>query len=525
MNTPTRTMHTLLLSIIFLISSSPKISANTSDDFVTCIQSYNNSDGSIYTPENSSFSTLLQSMVQNFRAQTEAPLKPIAILTPSHETEMQAAIHCSKIFGLQIRVRSGGHDFEGLSYLSHVPFVIINLVNLRSISIDTEKKTAWVEAGAILGELYHAIAMKSPTLAFPTGTCPTIGVGGHFSGGGFGMMSRKFALSADHVIDAKIISYEGQVLDRKSMGEDLFWAIRGGGGGSFGIVTSWKIELVTVPETVTVFNVSRTLDDDTAELVHKWQYVAPKLDENLFIRIFIDGINGTVHTSFKSLFIGGANDLLNIMQKSFPELGLTKADCVEMTWIESVLYMANYPRGESIDVLLNREYAGTYFKVKSDFVTHPISVDGLEGLFEMLQEEDLPYYAGLQFSPYGGKMEEISESSLPFPHRAGIVFMIETALMWSEADTVNADRYMSWINNYYKYMTTYVSKSPRRAYVNYRDLDLGVNKYTKSSTSNYMEAKKWGMQYFNNNFQRLVHVKSKVDPTNFFRHEQSIPPF
>ncbi|KAL8538566.1 hypothetical protein ACS0TY_000545 [Phlomoides rotata] len=71
-------------------------------------------------------------------------------------------------------------------------------------------------------------------------------------------------------------------------------------------------------------------------------------------------------------------------------------------------------------------------------------------------------------------------------------------------------------------MTSYVAKSPRAAYFNYRDLDIGRNNIIGSTS--YNEASVWGFKYFKNNFRRLVAVKSKVDPSNFFRNEQSIPP-
>ena len=73
---------------------------------------------------------------------------------------------------MQVRVRSGGHDYEGLSYVSPVPFVILDMINLRKISIDVENSFAWVQSGATLGELYYWIANKSRTLGFPTGVCP-----------------------------------------------------------------------------------------------------------------------------------------------------------------------------------------------------------------------------------------------------------------------------------------------------------------------------------------------------------------
>ncbi|KAL4011870.1 hypothetical protein IC575_028934 [Cucumis melo] len=160
------------------------------------------------------------------------------------------------------------------------------------------------------------------------------------------------------------------------MGEDLFWAIRGGGGGSFGIVLAWKVKLVYVPPAVTVLNVNRKLDQNTLKLIHRWQYVASKLDENLFIGITLSGgrrtrtRRKTVNASFFSLFLGKANDLLSIMQNCFPELGLSREDCIEKNWIESVLVLGGFTIGESLEkALLNRSttpfYIGAY-KVKLD---------------------------------------------------------------------------------------------------------------------------------------------------------------
>ena len=164
------------------------------------------------------------------------------------------------------------------------------------MKIDVESNTAWVESGTTLGELYYRIGEKSRTLAFPAGICPTVGVGGHFSGGGYGLMLRKFGLAADNVIDAYLVDANGKVHDRESMGEDLFWAIRGGGGGSFGIVVAWKIKLVSVPATVTMCNTYRNLKGDGIKLVHQWQYVANKLDENLFLGIILTGILSQVYS-------------------------------------------------------------------------------------------------------------------------------------------------------------------------------------------------------------------------------------
>ncbi|KAJ6894821.1 hypothetical protein NC652_028541 [Populus alba x Populus x berolinensis] len=483
-------MNSLIPSILpflsmFLLSFSWTTSAHTHDDFLDCLYNV------IYTPINSSYPSVLQFSIRNLRFNTTATPKPLVIVTPVNVSQIQDVVICSKKHGLQIRVRSGGHDFEGLSYVSIVPFVLVDLINLRMINVDVENSNAWVEAGATLGEVYYSIAEKSKTLAFPAGVSPTVGVGGHFSGGGSGMILRKFGLAADHITDAVLVDVEGRIHDRKSMGEDLFWAIRGGGGNTFGIVVAWKLNLVPVPPIVTGFNVSRTLEQNATKLVHRWQFVSNKLHEDIFTRIFLRKVESsqrgktTIQAAFTTLFLG----------ESFPELGLVKEDCIEMSWIESVLYFAGFPSNTSLDALLDRTpISDVFFKTKSDYVKEP-----------------LPEIALLQFTAYGGKMDEISESSLPFPHRAGIIFQIEYAV-----------RYISWIRRLLDYMTPYVSKNPRQVYVNYRDLDLGINNL--DGNTSYKQASIWGRKYFKKNFDRLVRVKTAVDPANFFRHEQSIPP-
>ncbi|XP_058073268.1 berberine bridge enzyme-like 23 [Magnolia sinica] len=525
---------TFLIPFTFLLLTiSSSVSIPNHENFFQCMAHHFPSSIQmphiIYTPNTTSYASLLNSTIQNLRFVSSTTPKALLIVAPTHASQIQASITCCKDHGLQVRVLSGGHDYEGLSYLSiSGPFIVVDLINLRSITIDVEDRTAWVQSGATIGELYYEIAQKSSSHGFPAGICPTVGVGGHFSGGGVGTMMRKYGLAADNVVDAYLIDANGLIHDRKSMGEDLFWAIRGGGASSFGVILSWKIKLVQVPPTVTVFTISKTLEQGATKLVERWQSIAHKFSEDLFIRIIVQRMDGvgsgsrTLQVLFNSLFLGTVEELLPLMGKSFPELGLEKKDCLAMPWIESVLYFAGLPHGpgHSIDVLLDRRHQDkASFKAKSDFVEKPISQTGLEGVWERLLEEDMVF---MIMDPLGGRMSEISTAEIPFPYRKGYLYNIQYIVKWNGRGVRLSKKHIHWMRRLYRYMSSYVSRTPRGAYLNYRDLDLGMNNLKGNVT--YSTARIWGRKYFKGNFRKLARVKGEVDPSNFLRNEQSIPP-
>ncbi|PPR93587.1 hypothetical protein GOBAR_AA27087 [Gossypium barbadense] len=504
------------------------IDVNVHEAFVQCL--LDNSHPShpiseaIFTPQSPSYATVLQSYIRNLRFNETYTPKPFLILTALHQSHIQAAIICAKKGNIQMKIRSGGHDYDGLSYVATVPFFVLDMFNLRSIDIDTETETVWVQSGAILGELYYRISELSKTHGFPAGVCPTVGVGGHFTGGGYGNMMRKYGLTVDNIVDAYVIDVNGRIHDRKSMGEDLFWAIRGGGAASFGVVLAYKIKLVHVPEIVTVFRVEKTLEDNATDIVDQWQHVASKLPKELFVRLVIDVVNSstrtggsTVRVSFISLFLGDSKTLVSIMNENLPLLGLSQSDCIETSWIRSVLFWTNITIDSPTDVLLNRTPSLSYLKRKSDYVKQPIPKTALEGIWEKMIELQP---AQMIFNPYGGRMAEIESTATPFPHRAGNLWKIQYLANWNQGGAETAQRYIGLTRKLHRYMTPFVSKNPREAFLNYRDIDLGVNHNDRGS---YLEGRVYGIKYFKGNFNRLVHIKTKVDPTNFFRNEQSIP--
>ncbi|XP_061983108.1 monolignol oxidoreductase AtBBE-like 13 [Populus nigra] len=213
-----------------------------SGSYPTCVQSWRQGRvvgaASVQPPQSYSMASL-PNLYQGGRFTTLPSVpKPEFIFTPLQESHIQAVVICSKQLGIHLRVRSGGLDFEGLSYVSEIEtsFIVADHAKLRSISVDIEHNSAWVQAGAT-------------------------------NGGAYGALLRKYGLGADNVVDAHLIDVHGRLLNRKLMGEDLFWAIRGGAGGSFGIVTAWKVKLVPVPSTVTIFTVTKTLEQGATKIL------------------------------------------------------------------------------------------------------------------------------------------------------------------------------------------------------------------------------------------------------------------
>ncbi|XP_008791128.2 berberine bridge enzyme-like 26 [Phoenix dactylifera] len=522
-----------ILSLLLLAASSC-ISAGTHEAFLQCFLKKTNSSSSassslIHTPDTPSFYSIHNATVRNSRfASTSGATKPTFVVTPKTGSDVQAAVTCGKATGLHLRVRSGGHDYEARSsYSNGDPFVIVDLANLRSITVDAAEGTAWVGAGATVGELYYNInaQTKKDTVAFPASLCASVGVGGIIGGGGLSAMSRKFGAAADNVVDASIVDVNGRILDRELMGEDLFWAIRGGSSASFGVVLAYKIRLVSVPPTVTVFRVNRTLEQDLSNLVEKWQKVSHDSSDDLFLRILTiavgAGANRTILATFEGMLLGGRDEFLSALQNSYPELGVEANDLIELKWIESTLFFAGYPTTDTSLLLDRRPYRNRTFKAKSDFPREPISADAWDKIWKYLLDA-VDESLQIIISPWGGKFEEIPEDAIPFPHRKGNFINLQYFLFWPDSpDEVN-QKHLDFMRGFYDFMAPYVSSNPRATYFNVKDLDLGTNKIGNTT---YSDATVWGKNYFRGNFERLARVKALVDPDNYFWNEQSIPPF
>ncbi|CAN0911622.1 Berberine bridge enzyme-like 5, partial [Linum grandiflorum] len=253
--------------------------------------------------------------------------KPLAIVAPIDDSHVIATVLCTKLTGLELRIRSGGHDYECLSSWSPSPFVILDMHNLLSIDIDLPSETARVGSRATLGELYYAIAKKSKTLAFPAGVWPSVGIGGHIVGGGSGNLTRKYVIAVDNVLDTCVVG-------------------------------------------------------------RSWQLVSTNLTRDLFIRAMPQVVAGKggkneVEISFIGQYLGRLKKIVSLLDESFPELGFKATDGAEGSWVESVLPWAELPAGP-LEVLLSREAKHQSFQSKSDYVKEAIPKEALPQIWEAL---------------------------------------------------------------------------------------------------------------------------------------------
>ncbi|KAL6890322.1 hypothetical protein ACP4OV_009085 [Aristida adscensionis] len=499
-------------------------SASSSDDFLRCLSPAVPSS-LVYLQNSSSFTAVLQSSVQNAKFLSNTTVRPLCIVTASGVAHVQAAVRCGRRHGVRLRVRSGGHDYEGLSYRSVRPdeaFAVLDLAGLRAVRARPGEPTAWVDAGATLGEVYYAVGTANPGYAFPGGACATVGISGFLSGGGIGLMMRKYGIGADNVVDARVVNADGDVLDRAAMGEDHFWAIRGGGGESFGVVVAWRLRLSPVPPTVTVVTKGITVDEGAAAVIAKWEtlILEPYLPD-LTTRVLVQGNQAF----FQTLYLGDCRHVVRTMAVHFPELGVTAVDCREMSWVRAMAFITLGDAGAPLEALLNRtNNLGTFVKNKSDYVRRAVGEAGWEGVFRRWLPWDAPGLMILE--PHGGVVGGVvPDGATPYPHRRGVLYNVQYVVFWCcEADGAAAAAAAAWLGGLYGSMEPLVSSNPREAFANYRDLEIGENVVGGDGVTAYESGRVWGEKYFMGNFRRLAAVKAKVDPGDYFRNEQSIPP-
>ncbi len=410
---------------------------------------------------------------------------PQARCLPVSTQAVAIAVKWAREFNVEFAVRGRGHSYEGYSQSNGL---VIDLRLMSDLDFNAANGRVSVGGGAQLFDIYSYLSKYG--MAIPAGSCPPVGVGGHTLGGGFGLIGRKFGLACDNVVGFEMVDATGAVLVVSATeNPDLFWALRGGGAGNFGIVTRFIFQARPVGRVAT-FGITWDLPVEKAlDVARAWQEWAPNAPDDVtsIFRFMRKGHLIRLHAA--GVTLGSVEDL---------KMELTKlVDCAKpgSYHVDSMTFMSMVHKFGG-----NTAYESIYMKAKSDYMFKPMTDEGLLTLMAALLACDTN--VAVIFDSYGGAINRLKNSETAFVHREGAQYAIQYYTQWAKQSESAA--HMADIRGIYSAMRPHVSG---QCYVNYCDLDLADGPTA----------------YWSTNLQRLTAVKASFDPTNFFQHAQSLP--
>jgi FAD/FMN-containing dehydrogenase len=440
--------------------------------------------------------------------------RPATIAYCASPVDVQRTIAFARAHGIRPIPRCGGHSYAGYSTGSGL---VIDVTPMNTVEVMKGKRgapaTAVVGAGTRLIDLYAAVARAG--VLVPGGSCPTVGISGLALGGGIGVLGRRYGLTCDAIRSLRIVTADGSALRCDGTTEpDLYWASRGGGGGNFGVATSFAFTAHPIPE-LTLFTVDWPWAAASQALGGWMSWIRGTPDElwsnfqllsagssGLMARssgVFCGGVgalaslvNGLVRAAGaqpSSRFVGGPDPYLHVM--------LIEAGCDGKTVAECHL-----PTQNPMGTLERSAYAA-----KSAYVGKPFPGAGLAAAVTAVQElhsEQLAVGGGLAFDSYGGAINRVPANATAFVHRNALA-AIQLTVTWGSVPsgpTFAAGE--QWLAGAVKALAPYTTGG---AYQNYIDPGLV----------------QWKTAYYGSNLPRLTGVKRRYDPDNVFRFHQSIP--
>lgn len=407
---------------------------------------------------------------------------PAGIVFCAETTDVRNAIAWARAQDLPISVRSGGHSYEGYSVLDNR--LLIDLGGLAHVEVDHAAGTATIGPGVRLLDLYKALAVEGVAIA--AGTCPGVGLGGLVLGGGIGFRSRRDGLTCDSLRSAEVVLADGQVV-QASAGErpDLFWALRGGGGGNVGIAT--RFTLRTTPAADVAMASITWPWDEAAEVIARWQDWAPHVDRRLSSSLaFFRPDSGAI--GFTGLLLGPVGELEALLAPLLA-VGSPSPFLRALSWAEAAAALAG-PVADQVT-----------FKHGSAFVYQPLPPEAIAITVNQMSFAPAPANL-ISFFALGGAIADVLPGATAFPHRRALFDLQIQSYWgepWQEAENV------AWVNGFRQALAPYT----RGAYVNYIDADHP----------------EWATACYGRNLPRLRRIKARYDPDHIFNAPQAIPAF
>ena len=405
--------------------------------------------------------------------------------------DIQTCLHALRGSGLVTAVRCGGHSLAGFSTCDDG--LVIDLSGLREVQVDPSARKARFGGGCLLGTVDSATQKEG--LAFPAGVVSHTGAGGLILGGGTGWLNRLYGLSCDNVLGFTLITADGSLL-RANAAEnpDLFWALRGG-GGNFGIVTEFEVQLHPVTEVI--LGRGLCVGDAVVDLVRQWREFMPTAPDNLRWGFSLRNTDGLAAfrdrerlpaASASALWVGDRTQGLKYVHHALETKQHQDVSVQEMSFLAlQTMADSDFPHGR-------RYYTKSgYFRTLGD-----------DAIYAMLASlATMPSgFSEIELAYLGGAPARVAADETAFGDRSApfIVNIISNWIAPSEdADNIN------WARDLFNRLRPTMVPG---VYVNFMSGDEG---------DRVPEA-------YRNRWERLRAIKSKYDFGNFFRLNQNIPP-
>ncbi|HKN51742.1 MAG TPA: FAD-binding oxidoreductase [Amycolatopsis sp.] len=398
---------------------------------------------------------------------------PVAIAKCSTPADVQSTV-VAAAGRVTIAARSGGHSYAGYSLPEGG--LVIDLSALSSIDFQGDQVV--IGAGAKLKDVYAALGQAGRCL--PAGTCPTVGIAGLTLGGGIGVLTRKYGLTCDHLASALIVTPDGKLRTASASSEpDLFWALRGGGGGNFGVVTSFTFDTQPAPNlTVFALRFSPGAANGVLDAWQRWVQSAPP---ELWTNLVLSG-GSPVQIRVGGCFVGSPGELA-------PVLNGFVADTGAATTSRTVRAMGYLPAMNYFSGSSNRQG----WVASSRMITAPVPAEKVTGLMDGRTGMDL------LIDSLGGAVSGPAKTDTAFWHRDALA----SVQIYAPATTTNEDKAAKSVG---EVAAGLAAAGAGGGYVNYIDPSLPD----------------WKAAYYGDNAKRLQQVAQKYDPYNVFRFGQGV---
>ena len=436
-------------------------------------------EGEVVLPDSPRYDEVRKPQIPRFH-----DVRPQAVVLCRTPEDVVEAVAFARRSGIEVAVRSGGHDFAGRST---GPGIVLDLSAMHSLEVADGLVT--VGPGFRLGDLYLALARHEVTI--PAGCGATVGIGGQALGGGLGLLGRSRGLTSDQVVAAQVVLADGRVVEcDEQRHEDLFWALRGAGAQGLGVVT--RLTLRTVPEpAATSFHLEWPHERASA-LIAAWQEWSPKgpdaLAASLLVTVGGEAAAEPVVHLFGSM-IGSEAETAALLDEfaSVAVAAPASAELSHMRYGSLKRHLAERGPGDQED-----EDGRPY--MKSEFFREPLSDGAVEALVELFVRGRRPGEARkLDFMPWGGAYNRVPADATAFPHREELFLLEHSVVVPARFDGAATEAARAWLSDSWELVHPSGSGG---VYGNFPDPDLPDEHRA----------------YWAGNLERVRRVKDTYDP-------------